>query len=280
MCGIAGIFISTKAKQDRWSRLQRKRILEDLIIQIEQRGKDATGVAMIDKGSTWQLEKQPVRAGDFLISGQWRKMVIKPSTWAILAHTRLATQGTPKNPLNNHPLRRGEVVITHNGGINNDVQLRRKYRLNVAGAVDSGTLAGLLNMRAWNEKNIKKTLEEIRGPAAVAAVNLNIDNSLLISRHTRPLFIAADPARGELWWASQSRYLEFALRGRRGWAIMEVPEGYFRLFRDQIDIESFDVGILWNVYETRDVERRYQGNFGVSHDEQGWHYGDDYGFRW
>ena len=77
---------------------------------------------------------------------------------ALLGHTRWRTRGDPGNNANNHPIRAGDIVGTHNGTLYNADALFRRLRLPRFAEVDSEvifrmaqrcTTEGKINVPNW-----------------------------------------------------------------------------------------------------------------------------------
>jgi len=245
MCGIAGVYVMEGAAQDRWSRLRRKRVLEDLLIQIKERGTDATGVAIIQEDGEYSIYKEAVDSRSFILSEDWNRWIWRENVRIVMAHTRKATRGSPEDPRNNHPLRRHSIILTHNGGVHNELYLRQKFQMPRVSQVDSEAFAYLLEMgtgpAGFTNKRLHKALREFDGDAAFAAVDLDFYDTLLLGRtSTRPLAIAVSPQRRELWWASKAEYLQYALRRFDGFSVFEFPVDSFRIIRGDAVLWMFN----------------------------------------
>ena len=121
MCAIFGLIdyehrLTTRAKE---------KILKVLSKECEIRGTDATGFAFNHNGHI-SIFKRPLPA---------RKMHLHlpDEVYAIMGHTRMATQGSEKLNYNNHPFpgRAGNknFALAHNGVLSNDKLLRKEKSL-------------------------------------------------------------------------------------------------------------------------------------------------------
>lgn len=88
---------------------------------------------------------------------------------SILVHTRMATQGSPAFPENNHPVRRGSVYIVHNGHVMNDWEIFKKVNRERFGQVDSEAIAAVI--AKYGIMQTHKAMEEITGAAAIGVVD-------------------------------------------------------------------------------------------------------------
>jgi predicted glutamine amidotransferase len=175
MCGLAGVYFY-KAKDRPFSHLQMSRLVNELLVGIEHRGTDATGIAAISEAGELHIEKADLSAGYF---NKWRKELPEyPQT--ILCHTRYATQGTPMNLDNNHPIHYEDIIVTHNGHISNDDKIFRDEKLKRYAEVDSEAIAALFQRYGIDKAHIP--LGKLDGNFAVAISDLRKPNTLLLAK--------------------------------------------------------------------------------------------------
>ena len=106
MCGIAGFKCFGTERPSRTE-------IENLVIEIMDRGTDATGVAYLNKKKKLCIVKAPIEATKFIKTDKWKKLDFGTDT--MIFHTRQQTQGDAKNNMNNpdyheregHPLCHG-----------------------------------------------------------------------------------------------------------------------------------------------------------------------------
>lgn len=164
MCGIMGIhFKKPKDKGIGQERLEA--FVNAMLLSIESRGKDATGLLTVDNHGVPTLIKADVAASTFV---NWRDPIPK-KVRTILGHTRLATQGVPTNLDNNHPVQFGSCFAIHNGHISNDTELFQTHSLDRQAEVDSEIIPALFNK--YGLDNPRDVLEELEGGYAIAAVD-------------------------------------------------------------------------------------------------------------
>lgn len=153
MCGIG-------AFQIMGGECDPRQVARVLLRLLEVRGRDASGVAWHDNGETY-IQKAAI-AGNVLA----RQLDENVGTTGIV-HTRWATQGSPKQEVNNHPIDASGVVGVHNGHCSNDDELIRMcdgYKRK--GEVDSEAIFALI-AHGPKELKLRERLAKVRGGAAL-----------------------------------------------------------------------------------------------------------------
>jgi glutamine---fructose-6-phosphate transaminase (isomerizing) len=191
----------------------------------EERGQDAAGVALIGRrASSRPAPPGAGRFGDVRVDGcrvvkargrfsrLWRPALDGALDRAVLAigHTRWATQGG-RGLASASPLLTGTLVGTHNGDID-AAALRRQFRLpQPPGGTDSAAIYQAL-ARAGSVADRTAVLSALAGRAALAWADRADPGRVHLARAAlSPLVIAAD-VEGNLWWASNPRWLRVAER--------------------------------------------------------------------
>lgn len=182
MCGIFGVALTANANI---SYKILKSIINKLYCLSESRGKESAGLYLY----------QPIAGKSFLLKGacsaskliktrEYNKLFnqeIKPlfatdinkiSPLAILAHSRLVTNGSAESSTNNQPISYGAVNIIHNGIIVNEKSLWAKYgHLQKHTEVDTEIVAAMLDDLTNKYENPFKATTEvfaaIKGAASV-----------------------------------------------------------------------------------------------------------------
>jgi len=229
MCGIAGFCLNPQAHTGASS----SDLAGSLLLDIEHRGYHATGSAWIsrdDAGKTkLNMLKKNISASTFV--PQTGDALCKGATTAIL-HTRYATQGSPSNNDNNHPITRGRVALTHNGHIANDKELFKLLGVQRRAQVDSEAVTALIAFTAENY-HPTEVLGQVQGTAALAWFNFTDGASTLhLARvSSSPLWIGQS-YNGHIFYASTQE----AVRNAAWFAFDEIEwehnaqEGeYFRI---------------------------------------------------
>lgn len=239
MCGIAGFCINPRD-----THINARHLASRLLLGIEHRGKDASGAAWRDRRGHMTVQKRALTASEFTPG----LSMDKRASMAVL-HTRMWTQGSPDNPLNNHPITSGEIIGVHNGYLSNDDQLIRhaeKFGYKRLGEVDSEAIFATIDRvgRDSDEKfDLVAALEEPEAKMAVAWVDLSDENknTLYLARGDGSPLVVAQTANGSLIFASEADAIKDALEPiGEGIAYLEhVKEGSFMKVRDGLIVEAW-----------------------------------------
>src|SRR3990167_8758938 len=158
MCSIAGIY-----------RIGKESVKEEqiraLLLSLEHRGRDASGIALIKDDGEIFVTKDDSAAWRFVSSRAYEEAIeeqLDENIRIVLTHTRLATQGSPRNPVNNHPVSDETAAIVHNGMISNDDSLFRELTLKRCGDVDSDIIRGIVSKFGLTRVAVRN-LEKMRG---------------------------------------------------------------------------------------------------------------------
>jgi len=237
MCGIAGFSLSSADI----TMMRPANLAKHLALSIEHRGKDATGMSWVDAdGQVW-YSKQDVTATKFVHRGEHSRVDRDAATCII--HTRAATQGSPKNPDNNHPILTPNVVGVHNGIIWNDYELFRKHADDFTriADVDSEIIFQLLSALGT------AGLKALEGDAAISWLHLNDPDTLnLAALGGRPLAIG-ETVNGSVIFASEARCIEQTVARFSGVELLgvtEIPKGVHVTVRGGVIGEWSDVPVI------------------------------------
>ncbi len=183
MCGIVGYIGNRDAYPILIKGLQR----------LEYRGYDSTGVALQNGALTIVKRLGKVRALEEALAAQ------KPATATLgIGHTRWATHGRPSD-LNAHPhsSNSGELVIVHNGIIENYESLKRALEQKgfvCKSQTDTEVLVNLIeHLQQRDGLSLKEAarlaFNEVVGAYAVAVIERNNPDEIVIARRGSPLVI-------------------------------------------------------------------------------------------
>lgn len=227
MCGIAGYY-TINGKEPSCSAKQ----LERLLLALQSRGKDATGIY-------WETEEQgnilklPIEASRFIKLVNWPE--VRASSVCLL-HCRLATQGSPKHPFNNHPLQRGNNIVIHNGIIWNSDKFVSNSKTDSLAILEA--YKRYENPKLSIAVNLKISLSKLQGYAAIAFYNI-AERRLFLIKASEPLCVGYKA--NTVFFASTKEILENV----KPYIVYELPEDYmigFHYKRSKgynIDIQSF-----------------------------------------
>ena len=159
--------------------------------KMEYRGYDSAGIALHQKDQVAHLRT----LGKVKLLEE--KMIQeKPKSKLGIAHTRWATHGEPSEE-NAHPHKSNErVYIVHNGIIENYLDLKdflKKEGYSFASQTDSELIAHMLDY-FLNQGNsmldsMYLTKDRLDGAYAIAAIDLEDDQNIIIARSKSPLLI-------------------------------------------------------------------------------------------
>lgn len=146
-----------------------------------ERGKDATGVFTPKS----DIVKDNIKAESFINSARLTKKIVPDRL--LIAHVRAKTVGA--NSVDNaHPFEYGNVVLAHNGTLENHLELAKMYSFDSKNfPVDSQILANCININTQHDDSIK-VLEQYKGAAAILYYNKNLNSLFCYHDSKRPLF--------------------------------------------------------------------------------------------
>ena len=222
MCGIVGYIGHRQAAP---------LILESLR-KLEYRGYDSAGIAALHDGQV------TVRRAEGKLKNLSTMLLREPMTGSIgIGHTRWATHGRPSEN-NAHPHRAGDIVVVHNGIIENYLELKRqllKRGTHFSSETDSEIVAHLVAEKVAKGVDflaaVQRTLREIRGSYALLFLNRRDPTRMIVAKNSTPIVIGS--GEGEMFIASDipalldhTRKVAFLEDGE----IAEVTLGGYRIF--------------------------------------------------
>src|ERR1700728_2992676 len=182
MCGIVGYIGNRKAVP----------IILDGLRRLEYRGYDSAGIAVLNGDQHLSVRRA---------SGKLRNLEeairINPLDGPYgIGHTRWATHGRPTEE-NAHPHRdcTGDIVVVHNGIVENYLQLKHQLQLEghkFVTETDTEVIAHLVEK--YNEGNleeaVRRAVRELRGVFALSVVASSDPNKIVAARMGPPVVIA------------------------------------------------------------------------------------------
>jgi len=216
MCGIFGLIANPKTK---YEANNLRKIIERIAIFSESRGKDSSGIALRkpDDGSIVVIKGDiPIHE---LISGRAFKSEIKHCItgyknndgFSVFGHSRLVTNGTQLNQVNNQPVLKDDVIIIHNGIIVNieelwksNPDLRRDFD------IDTEIIASLLRKELQFTTNLaeacNKVFNQLEGTFSVAIMFHDLDQFVLATNNGSLYYITDE--ENFITFASEGYFLE------------------------------------------------------------------------
>jgi len=180
-------------------------VLLEGLKRLEYRGYDSAGLAVgPEEAGTIQRIRASGRVED--LERRLSKAHVKGS-WGI-AHTRWATHGEPTEE-NAHPHTdcRGEVVLVHNGIIENEQELKRDLRQEghqFASQTDTEVIAHLVEKYYQGdlEEAVLKALDRLSGTFGLAVMHARNPGTIILARRGSPIILGVGD--GEILAASDA----------------------------------------------------------------------------
>ncbi len=249
MCGQAGIILGQKRRRAE-ERDHLAWLFTQLLVFNEPRGPHATGVAWLKRDGEHRLFKRPVPASQFVSDKAFHEVLsgVDNRTTLLLGHTRWRTRGDEQINENNHPIRAGDILGTHNGTIYNANYLFRRFKLRRFAEVDSELLCRLAGRAARggpiDTVRLKDRLRFCRGQMAAVLASRLDPETVLVLKGNKPLELRFHARHRAVLYASDPAYLDAALDGERGWHELAVPAMSLIRFRHRnmwdFSIERFE----------------------------------------
>ena len=185
MCGIIGVTGEADAVP----------LLLDALHQLEYRGYDSAGIAMVVDGAIWRSRAAGGTNSVATLAEATRGRADGHA--AAIGHTRWATHGSPtaETPTRT-PTAPGRLAIIHNGIIENHAELRAE--LDAAGhtftsATDTEVMAHLIEAEiaggASLEAATRAMLRRVRGAFSIAVISADEPDTIVAARRSTPLVL-------------------------------------------------------------------------------------------
>lgn len=220
MCGILGVAWNAKpfiVQKDI------KAIVRDLLVLSMSRGKEASGVAVMQSGKA-EVLKKPWAAQQLVRSNEYASIMDSysratkgpplPLPTAILGHSRLVTNGGRELESNNQPVEHQGLMAVHNGIVTNVDQIWDNHPdLTRTCEVDTESLLALLelNLRKLSDLNecFRETLSCIEGAVSTGILDAKRSKVYLLT-NTGSLYVYEKD--GTLVFASERHILERVIK--------------------------------------------------------------------
>lgn len=254
MCGIFGLvapadtIISTE---------EIALLLKQLYLFSESRGKESAGIHIYLPASNkaWTL-KSAWPASKFIASAAynsllkevWGELGKNKGALAVIAHSRLVTNGSADDDRNNQPVSWQDVSVVHNGIIvNADKLWEQNPDLKRTAEVDTEIIAALMARECSLGKHpltaTSEFLSQIEGSASIAWVHDNSD-FMVLATNTGDLFYSMDSRHKFLTFASERYIISQALTAANPKNSTDItwlqPENGLYISLENLDVKSFD----------------------------------------
>ena len=249
MCGQAGIILGQKRRRAE-ERDHLAWLFTQLLVLNEPRGPHATGVAWLNRDGEHRLFKRPVRANRFVTDKAFHEVLggVDNRATLLLGHTRWRTRGDERINENNHPIRAGDILGTHNGIIYNANYLFRRFKLRRFAEVDSELLFRLASRAARNGPietiRFKDRLKLCRGQMTAVLASRLDPETILVLKGNKPLELRIHHRHRAVLYASDPAYLDAVLEDERGWCELSIAPMSLMVFRHRMladfPIEPFE----------------------------------------
>lgn len=248
MCGIWGIV--NKRKTISVERI--KSIIKDLMVLSENRGKEASGIAILNSDRMAVL-KRSVAANKLIGTAEYGDLInrnIKDGEeHLILGHSRLVTNGI--SPQNNQPVVKYKIGMVHNGIIVNDEELWKKNgELTKELEVDTEIMVEMFNYYL-KENNITDALGLVYNQICGMASTISI---LLEQR----ALIAASNNGSLYYWESEKKDIAILASERLTIEKIIYKYGKYLDIQKNYSIRQLNNGNsrLWNLCTIENAENR------------------------
>lgn len=254
MCGIFGLMVHQDAG---YGPAFIRKSLATLARLSESRGKDSSGLVFRNApGHELQVLKGAVPLQSLLKRAEVTRTMDqmlgvsrnhsaagRRSTFAVMGHSRLVTNGSQLNDVNNQPVVKDGLIGIHNGIIVNDSELWARHpEIRRTCEIDTEVMLSLFRKHlrdGWDVATaVSKTVREIFGTVA-AAFFLEDFNLVALATNNGSLYVLTNET-GLLAFASEEYFLKklskaMKLDGKDGYWIKQVAPGKGLI----LDLERF-----------------------------------------
>lgn len=178
MCGIVGYVGSERAAE----------YVLDGLRRLEYRGYDSAGIATIHNGQIL-LRRRKGKLGALADALRDEPLVGNIA----IGHTRWATHGRPSDE-NAHPHKVDDVVLVHNGIIENYLELSKNLRAQgrkFESETDTEIIAHLIALAKGKtlQERVCKALAQVHGAYAIAVMSHTEPQTIVVAKNASPLII-------------------------------------------------------------------------------------------
>lgn len=208
MCGIFGFHKLDKFKADSLSIDKLRIAINYLAIQNQSRGKDSTGLAVINDSGESMIIRKVRTATDYIKHKKVNEKLgwsLGVNTRTVLGHTRMATTGQV-NLVNAQPFHYGDIIGTHNGIVTNWKELEHRHNLNYQTTCDSESIFALAS-KGNTLADQAKLISDIEGYMAIAYTDARKPGYLMLGVASNQVSLYVNKSEGFLFWSSEEEPL-------------------------------------------------------------------------
>ncbi|CAH0264309.1 Glutamine--fructose-6-phosphate aminotransferase [isomerizing] [Peribacillus simplex] len=246
MCGIVGYIGLNDAKE----------ILLKGLEKLEYRGYDSSGIAVRNEAGV-TIFKEKGRIADL-------RGAVDEDTMAHtgIGHTRWATHGVPSRE-NAHPHQSnsGRLTLVHNGVIENYAILKREYLKDVAFKSETDTevivqlIEKFVNEGMEVEEAFRQTLTLLEGSYAIALLDAENDETILVAKNKSPLLIGVGK--------------DFNVVASDAMAMLQVTDQFLELMDKEMVIVTSEKVMIKNLSNEEVMRTPYTAELDASDIEKG-----------
>jgi glucosamine 6-phosphate synthetase-like amidotransferase/phosphosugar isomerase protein len=200
MCGIATIAIGRRCRRRVPYALVRK-LARELLVELQPRGIDASGIAVVNEGAESKVFKKPLRPDRLVVRPKFEEVLdlIGPQTNFIMLHSRATSVGSPLEHFNNHPTIVEPGVGIHNGTLWNEAELFTQFEesFDREGEVDSEIIFKLyrhyVDEGLTPKQAMSQTGERLWGAFTGALVDMRHPHRMVMFKNDRSLSVLRFP---------------------------------------------------------------------------------------
>lgn len=167
-----------------------------------------------------------------------------------LGHCRAASNGSPLNNNNNHPIEGEKLILMHNG----IAHMNRLKGYSYRGETDSETILSYLEIKG------QKGLKQITGSASLVWVDKDKPNEIFLWRHFSPLYLLFE--KEAIYFASSWHYLK-QISHRKVYKLKEHDLMKISIFKDKVVLSKIRV-----IKPKRSFIGYYIGNWRINRNQQ------------
>ncbi|HOE03862.1 MAG TPA: hypothetical protein PLZ52_01490 [Bacteroidales bacterium] len=225
--------------------------LEVLLKESHLRGKEASGLAILDSENNISLLKSDLDGRQLLKTIEYKDIIQSVSQKqirAVIGHSRIATHGTQLIRNNNQPVlfSNNTCIGIHNGIVTNAAEWWKTMYPEAQNLPELDTIVlmeyySFLSRKFSRQSALAKLFSEIEGSASVSILDA-IEENMVLATNTGSLYYIYDQINRCLYFASEKLFVAKILKliGSDILHVKHLSPGR-ALFADSNDFELFDI---------------------------------------